>query len=265
MIRLVQLLRRPTGMSAEQFRTYWRDVHGPMVASMQTTLDILRHIQIHPDPAAQPLVEGFSALRGGLLPPYDGVAETWWRSEEALIETLESPEGQAAHARWVESERAFLDQSASPLWLAREYPQVSTIAGRPVAAMRSGVIHLHFALQVHAHMGDEAGHRYWLHQHGPLVRSHAPARGMIAYGQVHRDETPSAQALTARMAALHGSTSATFVGHADAWFDRQTGYGGPERNLAGEVAVDDERKFIDWDRSVVIFGKDHVFVDRDWA
>ena len=53
MIRLVHLLRRRSDFSDADFTAYWRDVHGPLVAGLQTALGIVRHVQLHRDPADQ--------------------------------------------------------------------------------------------------------------------------------------------------------------------------------------------------------------------
>ena len=47
MIRLVFLLRRAPHLSLEEFQTYWRDTHGPLVASHATALGMLRYVQVH--------------------------------------------------------------------------------------------------------------------------------------------------------------------------------------------------------------------------
>lgn len=265
MIRLVQLLRRPSDMTAEQFRAIWRDEHGPLVASHQTTLDLVRNVQLHPDPAQQGLGEAAAAARGGMQPSFDGIMETWWRSEEALRATLDSDAGHAAHQLLVESERRFVDLENSPLWLAREFPQVASSFARPAAGLRSGVMRLHFALQPLPHLGDDAARRYWLTQHGPLVRSHAVARGTMAYNQVHRDDAPGAVELANALRAQRGSTALPYLGHAEAWFDRLLGHAGPEKDNGAGAALADERNFIDWDRSTILVGKELVFVEREWA
>ncbi|MES2493375.1 MAG: EthD domain-containing protein [Pseudomonadota bacterium] len=265
MIRLVQLLRRPHGMSHDEFAAIWRDEHGPLVASLQTTLDLVRHVQLHPDPAGQGLDAAAAAARSGMQPSFDGIMETWWRSEAALRATLESDVGNAAHALLVENERRFLDMAASPLWLAREYPQVASGFARPAAGLRSGVMRLHFALQPLPHLTDDAARRYWLTQHGPLVRSHAVARGTIAYNQVHRDDDPAAAQLAAALTGSRGTTAAPYLGHAEAWFDRLAGHAGPEKDNGAGGALADERNFIDWDRSTLLVGKELVFVEREWA
>lgn len=265
MIRLVQLLRRPDGMSAQQFDTIWRDEHGPLVASLQTSLDLVRHVQLFRDPAGQGLDTAAATARGGMQPAFDGIMETWWRSEETLRATLDSDAGAAAHELLVESERRFVDLAASPLWLAREYPQVASGFARPVSGLRTGVVRLHFALQPLPHLSDDAARRYWLTQHGPLVRSHAVARGTMAYNQVHRDDAPSAAELAAALRAARGSTAAPYLGHAEAWIDRLVGYAGPEKDNGAADALADERNFIDWDRSTILVGKERVFVEREWA
>lgn len=265
MIRLVQLLRRPHGMSAAKFSAVWRDEHGPLIASLQTSLDLVRHVQLHRDPAGQGLDSAAATARGGMQPPFDGIMETWWRSEAALRATLDSDVGRAAHDLLIDSERRFVDLAASPLWLAREYPQVASGFARPAAGLRSGVMRLHFALQPLPHLTDDAARRYWLTQHGPLVRSHAVARGTMAYNQVHRDDAPSAIELTAALAAPRGTTAAPYLGHAEAWFDRLLGHAGPEKDNGAGTALADERNFIDWDRSTILVGKELVFVEREWA
>ena len=265
MIRLVQLLRRPQGMAAAEFSAIWRDEHGPLVASLQTPLDLVRHVQLHRDPAGQGLDTAAATARGGMQPSFDGIMETWWRSEEALRATLGSDAGHAAHELLIESERRFVDHAASPLWLAREYPQVASGFARPAAGLRSGVVRLHFALQPLPHLSDDEARRYWLTQHGPLVRSHAVARGTMAYNQVHRDDAPAAAELTAALAGARGTTCAPYLGHAEAWIDRLVGYAGPEKDNGASAALADERNFIDWDRSTILVGKELVFVEREWA
>lgn len=262
MIRMVHLLRRAPGLTAEEFTRKWRDVQGPCIASVQTDLDIVRYLQLHPDPAGQGLDAQAAAARGGMQPAFDGVAEYWWASEAALQEALATESGMRAAARIVEGERALIDLGASPLWFATEYPQVATGLGRPVARLRSDVMRLHFALQPVAALGEAAARRYWLETHGPLIRSHSPARGLVAYNQVHRLDTK----LTQVFAAARGAPAEPYMGHAESWFARSSGGEPPaDMRAAMEAAIADEAKFIDWRKSAILVGKELVFVDREWA
>ena len=51
---------------------------------------------------------------------FDGVAELWWDSLEAVIENGRRPEAQAAAAKLLEDERRFIDLPRSPLWWGEE-------------------------------------------------------------------------------------------------------------------------------------------------
>lgn len=261
MIRLVHLLRHKPGTTAAQFTAYWRDEHAPLVARHQKRLELLRYVQTHPDAASAAGDQRASDARGGMAPPWDGISETWWPSEQALGAVLASAEGRAALEDIIADEQGFVDGAASPLWLAHEYPQVSITRERTVARPRTGVMRVHMALQPRAGMAQDEAQRYWRTVHGPLLRQHAPARGMLCYQQVHRFDSP----LAAALAAPRGSTAEAFMGHAEAWYDRLAMPAGPETEDAMAAAIADERNFIDLRRSVLLTGKELVFVDRNWV
>lgn len=262
MIRLVHMLRRAAGLTREQFAEAWRDGNGPLVASVQTDLDIVRYLQVHPDPAAQGIDSRAAEARGGMQLTFDGIAEYWWRSEDALRMALSSAAGKSAAERLVVSERQFVDLPASPLWFATEYPQVASTLHRPVARLRSGVMRLHFALEPLQSLSEDEARRYWLGTHGPLIRSHSPARGLIAYNQVHRFDCP----LVTAFSLPRGATAKPYLGHAESWFERSSSQDTPpEMRAAMNAAIEDEAKFIDWSRSNILVGKELVFVDREWT
>ena len=82
MIRLIFVLRRKPSMSREDFQKYWYETHAPLVAKHATTLGILRYLQDHT--LDDPMNEQMAQARGGMEPPYDGVAELWWTTRQAL-------------------------------------------------------------------------------------------------------------------------------------------------------------------------------------
>ena len=64
-------------------------------------------------------------------------------------------------------------------------------------------------------------------------------------------------------AAARGVTVDGYMGHAELWFDRAALSGAtPERRIASERAVEDERRFIDFKRSCLWLAKEHIFVDH---
>ena len=260
MIRLVHLIKRGLGETQETFTSRWRDVHGPLVAASQTALRISRYVQTHRDSAAEDMVRGATEARGDLLPPVDGIEEYWWNSEAELAEAMESRAGRDAYSSLLESERRFIDLAKSTLWTGHEFPQVSTGLQRAVAYSKTPILKLNFAINPLASMTEAAARHYWLTQHGPLVRSHSGARGLIAYTQVHRFPSATAERWSGDRASAPGG----FMGHAEAWFDRSSSRIGPEVEAAKSAAIEDEANFINWGGSTILFGKELIFVDRYW-
>jgi uncharacterized protein (TIGR02118 family) len=118
-LKLVFCLHRLPHLSRAEFQRYWRETHGPLVQRHAAALRIRRYIQVHTlDDALQELLR---ATRGG-PEAYDGVAELWWDSAEALAAATATPEGQAAGAALLEDERRFIDLARSPLFVAVERP-----------------------------------------------------------------------------------------------------------------------------------------------
>lgn len=127
MIRLVFLLRRRPDLGVAEFHEYWLRRHGPLVASHQQTLGIRRYVQTHRNENVDPVNRIMEAW-GISGSSYDGVAELWYDSEEAML-TNTTPAAREAAMELLEDERQFIDLPASPLWLAtsahpgKEMPQ----------------------------------------------------------------------------------------------------------------------------------------------
>jgi uncharacterized protein (TIGR02118 family) len=122
MMKLVFCLRRLPHLSREEFQRYWFERHAPLVRSHADVLGIRRYVQTHT--LADPLNDALRASRGG-PEEYDGVAELWWDSEEALAAATATPEGQAAGAALLADERTFIDLARSPLFVATERPIIA--------------------------------------------------------------------------------------------------------------------------------------------
>jgi uncharacterized protein (TIGR02118 family) len=121
-IKLVFCLTRKDGTTREEFQTYWRETHAPLVASVAETLNIRRYVQVHTMDA------GFNAtIRASRQAPeeFDGVAELWWDSLETLAAPGQTEEGRAAGAMLLEDERRFIDLERSPLFFADEHEIVA--------------------------------------------------------------------------------------------------------------------------------------------
>ncbi|MCC7268881.1 MAG: EthD domain-containing protein [Caulobacteraceae bacterium] len=122
MIKLTFCLVRRPELSRAEFQRYWREIHAPLVASVQAALRIRRYVQTHSLP--QDASEGLRALRGGPF-GYDGVAQLWWESLEVMAGLSEDPAAIEAGRLLLEDERRFIDLSRSPLWWGEEHEIVA--------------------------------------------------------------------------------------------------------------------------------------------
>ena len=105
-------------MTREEFKDYWMNKHGPFFMGNADAVGAKRYVQSHT--LDTPLNEGLKTSRG-MLPEYDGVAEVWFESEEALMEGMSSPEGQKLGAALLEDEGNFVDHSKSSAFIVKEY------------------------------------------------------------------------------------------------------------------------------------------------
>jgi uncharacterized protein (TIGR02118 family) len=105
-------------MSRKDFKEYWMNKHGPFFMENAETMGAKKYIQSHT--LDTPLNEGLRTSRG-MLPEYDGVAEVWFESEQALMEGMSSPEGQKLGAALLEDEKNFIDHSRSSAFIVHEH------------------------------------------------------------------------------------------------------------------------------------------------
>jgi uncharacterized protein (TIGR02118 family) len=123
MITIAFLLRRRADIDDAEFHRYWRDDHGPLVASHAEALGIQRYVQLHSlDPA---LSEALRASRNCEATHYDGVALVSFDSLEALGATVVTDAGRAASAALLDDEQRFIDLDRSVIWLTDTHVVIS--------------------------------------------------------------------------------------------------------------------------------------------
>ena len=116
-MKVIYCLRRLPTLSPAEFRRYWFEVHGPLVHAHRRELRIARYVQVHTETG--PLLDKLRAFRGS-PEPYDGVAEIWYESREALETVGRDPAGRAASLKLRDDERRFVDCARSPIWFGDE-------------------------------------------------------------------------------------------------------------------------------------------------
>jgi uncharacterized protein (TIGR02118 family) len=104
-VKNIEFVNRRPGMGLETFRAYWRDVHGPLAA----TIPVLhRYEQNH---------LALSEYDKNDWPPYDGLAITWFASTADMKRGTTTPEYAATRA----DEPHFLPDGHLPIIITREH------------------------------------------------------------------------------------------------------------------------------------------------
>jgi uncharacterized protein (TIGR02118 family) len=118
MIKLVFAIRRRADVPPEEFHRYWLREHGPLARSLLERLGARRYVQTHT--LATDLNGALAGARGA-GEAYDGLAEVWWDSLEALLSASASEEARGAAETLIEDEGRFIDQARSSIFLAEEH------------------------------------------------------------------------------------------------------------------------------------------------
>lgn len=104
-------------------------------------------------------------------------------------------------------------------------------------------------------------HRYWLEEHGALVRSYMAVLKARRYTQSHTLETEAN-----RLIREARGTGEPFDGIAEVWWDNTetlaAAMNSPEAQAAGKALIEDEAKFIDFTRSAVFLTEEYVIFEQ---
>jgi uncharacterized protein (TIGR02118 family) len=85
MIKVSVMLKRKPGMSPEEFRRYWREVHAPLLLKQPA---LMRHVRkyVH----CYSIADAFAGVPG-VSSEFDGIAELWGDSVEDVKRGLAEP------------------------------------------------------------------------------------------------------------------------------------------------------------------------------
>jgi uncharacterized protein (TIGR02118 family) len=122
------------------------------------------------------------------------------------------------------------------------------------------VIKLVFSLRRRPEMTREEFQAYWRDHHAPLVSRHAEALQIRRYVQTHARSSE----LAAAQSAARGSEPDLYDGQAELWWDSLEDVAAAASTPAGQQAalelLEDERRFIDLERSPMWIGEEHAVV-----
>lgn len=222
MVKLMVLLKRKPGMSVEDFQQYWRMRHADVVMRLP---GLRRYVQSHTRPGG---------CRKG-EPVYDGVAEDWFDTTDALRALAGTPELDAVRA----DEANFLE-AASTLSIITED---RLIKDGPIPA--DAVKSIGFARRKPGMAVDDF-QRYWREVHGPLGAQSPFVRRLV-------------QSHTRRSIYEAGRTPA-WDGAAIAWFDSTDAIRAWTASEDFARLLADEPNFLAPGRPPFILTREHIIV-----
>ena len=121
------------------------------------------------------------------------------------------------------------------------------------------MIKLTFCLKRLPHLSREEFQDYWRNHHAPLVKSLQDALKIKRYVQVHAlgDE------LSAPLRASRGAPDG-YDGIAELWWENADDMAStdPQARKAGRALLEDEKKFIDLEKSPIWLSVEHEIINR---
>jgi uncharacterized protein (TIGR02118 family) len=253
MIKLVYVIVRREGMSAEAFADYWLNQHGPLVAAQAGPLKLRKYVQSHPvEPEASEAMRAVRGMRG----PADGLTEVWWDSLEDFQSVYGTPQGAEAGRILAEDEAKFIDFEKSAVFLTEEHLIFDHTGGKGPDPQASKATYL---LTKRDDLTQAECHETWLRDHGPLVASFAGPLRMAKYVQSHAiapEVNAGIRAGRNYEAPLDGITEVWVDPHAPATASPD------EARAASMALVEDERRFVQMERSRLFMTREHVIFDH---
>lgn len=109
-------------------------------------------------------------------------------------------------------------------------------------------------------ISQEEFHNYWLHTHGPNVRSVAEKINALRYVQSHRVDTPSNDAMRQSR-----NMAAPYDGITEVWFRDEAhmneATASQQGREAGLFLIEDEARFINLEKSCLFVTEEHEIFD----
>ena len=119
MLKIILCIKRRPEMTREAFHAYWKDTHSKVVKDVAGLLRIRRNV--HNRTMSTSLDERMREGRGASPDDFDGVAESWFDSLEALVAETSTDEGRRAAKKLAEDEERVIDFSRSRIFFVVEY------------------------------------------------------------------------------------------------------------------------------------------------
>lgn len=256
-IKLVYALRQRDGHSLEEFQTYWRETHGPLLASFQTVLQMTKYIQVHRTPGD--LDEGLRASRQSLVtkePIFNVVDHYWFEgSISEVVNRFKSEEGREAWKAIIQSEERYIDFAKSSLIFVQ--PRIIIPPREPY--LRASPSNSTYCCNAFSEFppGQESWD-HWYDVHGSMCQRVADAIFFTKYIQDHPREVPFVEQMRRERGMLLESR---YKFCTNMWFETRTTYDATFQAAQEEIRADEDSGFQLAHTLNAFMGKEFYFVD----
>jgi hypothetical protein len=123
------------------------------------------------------------------------------------------------------------------------------------------MIKLVYIVRKRADISEKDFHEYWLKTHGPLVRGFAKSMRAKKYVQSHTIAEDAGKQIRSTRPKMYETAD----GITEVWWDTIEDFSGggavQERAEAARALLEDESKFIDFERSSIFLTEEHEIFD----
>lgn len=222
MLKACTLIHRKSGMSVEEFQTYWRNIHADIVVQLP---NVRRYVQSHP------LIQEYK--KRNLI--YDGLAEIWVDNTDVL-RTMAATD---AYKDVAADEANFIDQKRTELILTEEHVIKDGLTPED-GVKRIGLLVRKPGMDV------ESFQRYWRGVHGKLASKIPSIR---RYVQSHT-----------KLSGYRREPQPNWDGIAATWFDSVDEMRAGRATEAYKNTRADEGNFFDAGESKFLITKEHTII-----
>ncbi|KAJ3546715.1 hypothetical protein NM208_g1865 [Fusarium decemcellulare] len=262
-VKLTYAIHQKPYISLEKFQKQWREVHGPLVSSLQTPLKLVKYVQAHRTPGSAD--DAVRAARPQVVDknetPWAVVDEYYFdfSSIKDFHEHLFFPGAQDAWRTLFNHEKGLVDFDRSQLFFVAEHLQVATDAAAQTLASEYNSVNLAFAF-VEFSEGSGAM-QHWICNHAPLIRRYAAALGFDKYIQNHPRD--GGEAALSHLREERGIKEGRYSSYASFWInERAATNDAAMQRAAKEVSADEVSGFVKAKTGNCLIAKELVFVDQ---
>jgi len=256
-VKLAYLLRQRPNLATKDFQRLWLDNHGPLVASFQTALNLVKYVQTHRLPGD--MDESLRTSREMLCvkneAPFDIFDEYYFDGSMQDFESnLLTPEGRQAWEALIKDEEKYIDFAGSQMFFVQEIPQI--LPGPHDTLIASEFNHILRAVALAD--TSEGGFTYWLNGHAPLVRRWATVMGYEKYIQNH----PLQASILGTLQKERRMPAARYSWYTNIWVNSRVNYDAKYQEGLAEIRTDEDSGFMAAGSMSCFLAKEHIFVDK---